>query len=134
MLKEPLPTANAELVRVNDLVITEYLARFDRNAIAMRARAYLIDRLSSGDITEESLAKVLNLSLRSFQRRLKQEGTTYKELVADTRQELAMMYIKNSQLSFSEITFLLRFSEPSSFSRAFKRWMGESPSDYRLSL
>ncbi|MCP4408851.1 MAG: AraC family transcriptional regulator [Gammaproteobacteria bacterium] len=133
-LKEQLPTANAELVRVNDFVITEYLARFDRNAIAMRARAYLIDKLSSGEITEESLAKALNLSLRSFQRRLRQEGMTYKELVADTRQELAMMYIKNSQLSFSEITFLLGFSEPSSFSRAFKRWRGESPSEYRLSL
>jgi AraC-like DNA-binding protein len=133
-LKEQLPTANAELVRSNDLVITEYLARFDRNAIAMRARAYLIDRLSSGDVSEELLAKTLNLSLRSFQRRLKQEGTTYKTLVADTRRELAVMYIKNSQLSVSEITFLLGFSEPSNFSRAFKRWMGESPSDYRLSL
>jgi AraC-like DNA-binding protein len=133
-LKEQLPTANAELVRVNDLVITEYLARFDRNAIAMRARAHLIHRLSSGDVNEESVAKALNLSLRSFQRRLKQEGTTYKELVADTRRELAVIYIKNSQLSVSEITFLLGFSEPSNFSRAFKRWMGESPSDYRLSL
>lgn len=133
-LKEQLPTANAELVRANDLVITEYLARFDRNAIVMRARAYLIDRLSSGDVNEGSVAKALNLSLRSFQRRLKQEGITYKELVADIRRELAVIYIKNSQLSLSEITFLLGFSEPSNFSRAFKRWMGESPSDYRLSL
>ncbi len=128
-----LPTANAELARANDHVIKEYLARFERGSIKLQVEARLVEQLSSGHATQESIAKALHLSPRTLQRKLKEEGTTYKQLLDTTRRELAAQYVKESHLSVNEITFLLGFSEPANFSRAFKRWNGVSPSQYRLS-
>ncbi|MFQ5937625.1 MAG: AraC family transcriptional regulator, partial [Acidiferrobacterales bacterium] len=127
-LSTPLPTANAELARTNDRVITEYLARFDRGTIKMQVEVKLLEQLSSGHASQESIAAALNLSTRSLQRKLKEEGTTYKQLLELTRRELAAQYVKQPDLSINEITFLLGFSEPANFSRAFKRWTGVSPS------
>jgi methylphosphotriester-DNA--protein-cysteine methyltransferase len=64
---------------------------------------------------------------------LKEEGTTYIQLLNDTRKELASRYISNSRLSISEISYLLGFAEPTNFTRAFRRWTGKSPSEYRMS-
>ncbi|MFQ5935038.1 MAG: AraC family transcriptional regulator [Acidiferrobacterales bacterium] len=132
-LNAQLPTANAELARANDRIVADYLARFERGSIKRQVEAKLLEQLSSGHATQESIAKALNVSTRSLQRKLKQEGTTYKQLLEQTRRELAAQYVKQSQLSINEITFLLGFSEPANFSRAFKRWTGLSPSEYRLS-
>jgi AraC-like DNA-binding protein len=132
LLLEPLPTANAELARANDQILTDYLARFDRARITMRVKTKLIEQLPSGHATQESIAKALNVSPRSLQRKLQDEGTTYKQLVDDTRRELAAQYVKQSRIPINEITYLLGFSEPSNFARAFKRWTGESPSHYRI--
>ena len=128
-----LPTANAEMARASDQIITEYLAHLDRSQIAIQVKAKMIEQLPSGHMTEETIARAIYLSSRSLQRKLKEEGTTYKDLLDETRRDLASQYIKNSRLSINEITYLLGFSEPSNFSRAFKRWMGVSPSEYRLS-
>ena len=126
-----LPTANAELARANDRVITNYLARFTHDSTKIRVEAKLLEQLCSGRATQESIAKALAMSPRTLQRNLKQEGTSYKQLLDDMRRELASQYIKESRLSLNEITFMLGFSEPANFSRAFKRWMGVSPSEYR---
>ncbi len=128
-----LPTANAELARANDQIITEYLAHLDRSEVTMQVKARLIDQLPSGHTAETSIAEAINLSPRTLQRKLQEEGTSYRELLDETRRELAAQYIENSRLSINEITYLLGFSEPSNFSRAFKRWMGVSPRAYRLS-
>lgn len=133
-LRTQLPTANPELARANDEIAIKYLARYDRSRVAMQVRAKLIDQLPSGTPTETVIAKSLHLSLRSLQRKLKEEGTTYKQLLNDTRRELATLYIKNSQLRLNEITYLLGFSESSNFTRAFKRWNGVTPSAYRVEL
>lgn len=127
----PLPTANAEVARANEKIVQDYLTRFDRSSVAMLVRARLTEQLSSGHATQESVAKALHMSLRSLQRRLKNEGTSYKELLDETRRELARHYMAESHVSINEITYLLGFSEPSNFSRAFRRWTGKSPSAYR---
>lgn len=132
-LRERLPTANADLARANDQVIAEYLARLDRSLIAMQVKVKLLEHLPSGTVTEEVVAGDLHMSLRTMQRKLRDQGTTFKALLDETRRELAGQYIENSRLSIGEITYLLGFSEPSNFSRAFKRWKGVSPSEYRLS-
>lgn len=129
----PLPTANADLAHANDRVITNYLARFAHGTTKLRVEAKLLDQLSSGHATQESIAQALAMSPRTLQRNLKQEGTSYKQLLEETRRDLASQYIKESRLSVNEITFMLGFSEPANFSRAFKRWTGVSPSEYRLS-
>lgn len=127
----PLPTANAEVARANEKIVQDYLARFDRSSVAMQVRARLTEQLSSGHATQESVADSLHMSLRSLQRRLKDEGASYKDLLEETRRELAAHYMAESHLSINEITYLLGFSEPSNFSRAFRRWTGKSPSAYR---
>ena len=126
-----LPTANAEVARANEQIVQEYLARFDRSSVAMQVRARLTEQLSSGHTTQESIADALHMSLRSLQRRLNNEDTSYKSLLDETRRELAAHYMAESHRSINEITYLLGFSEPSNFSRAFRRWTGKSPSAYR---
>ena len=127
----PMPTANAEVARANEKVVQDYLARFDRSSVAMQVRARLTEQLPSGNATQDSIADSMHMSLRSLQRRLKGEGTSYKDLLEETRRELAAQYMTESHRSINEITYLLGFSEPSNFSRAFRRWTGKSPSAYR---
>jgi len=130
----PLATANPELVRINDQIVTDYLAQLDRHDITMQVRAKLIERLPSGQVTEEEIAESIHVSQRSLQRKLKEQGLSFTQLLADTRSELGLQYVRDPQRSFNEIAFLLGFSEPGNFSRAFKRWHGKSPSQYRDSV
>lgn len=125
-----LEGANPELARHNDEIALRYLARFDRDNLRARLRAALIERLPLGEPSAEKLAEALNLSLRSFQRKLAEEGTSYEALLAATRQELALSYLAERRYSISEIAYLLGFSDTSSFTRAFKRWTGQAPSQY----
>lgn len=129
----PLAAANIELAHANEKVLVDYLAHLDRNAIGMQVKARLVDILPSGEVSEETMANGLNLSTRSLQRRLKDEQTSYKRLLDETRRELALQYLGNSRLSINEVTYLLGFSDPSNFTRAFKRWQGIPPSQYRES-
>ncbi len=129
-----LPTSNAEMARTNEKIIVDYLARLDKNNITTQVKAKLLDMLPSGQFTEEDVIQTLHLSQRTLQRKLKEEGTSYKALLEETRKELAKEYVNDTSLSFSEITYLLGFSEQSNFTRAFKRWEGQSPSAYREKL
>jgi AraC-like DNA-binding protein len=130
-LRKPLPHASPELARANDRVVIEYLERFDRSRISMRARAWIIEQLPSGHPSQARLAQSLNMSVRSLQRKLLEENTSFKMLLDETRRELAKQYIREAHRPIGEITFLLGFSEASNFTRAFRRWMGVSPNAYR---
>jgi AraC-like DNA-binding protein len=130
----PLTTANPELVRINDQIVTDYLANLDRADVTMQVRAKLIERLPSGRVTEDEIADSINVSQRSLQRRLKEQGMSFTQLLESTRSELGLQYVRDPQRSFNEIAFLLGFAEPGNFSRAFKRWYGKSPSEYRDSV
>ena len=131
MVSVPLATANPELVRVNDNIVTDYLAQLDRNDVNMRVRSKLVEHLPTGQVSEEGIASSINLSQRSLQRRLKEQGMSFTQLLESTRKELGLQYVRDPQHSFNEIGFLLGFAEPGNFSRAFKRWYGKSPSQYR---
>ena len=130
-MKVRLPAANAELARQNDQVVLALLQQIDRNDIISQVRASFIALLPSGDCSKHVVASSLNLSERTLQNRLMLRGTTYGDLLSETRQELAEQYMRQNRHSVSEIAFLLGFSEISSFSRAFRAWTGESPSHYR---
>ena len=86
--------------------------------------------LREGASEVDDVAKRLGLSGRSLQRRLKDEGTSFQELREETRRDLARHYL-DLDLAISEISFLLGFSEPSAFFRAFKRWTGLTPLESR---
>ena len=122
-----LPTANPVLLRVNEQVLTDYLARMERSEVTVQVQAKLVQLLPSGEVDEATIARALNLSLRSMQRKLKAQGMSFRKLLDDTRRQLAEQYLKDSTLSVSEIAYLLGFAEVSSFSRAFRRWTGHAP-------
>jgi AraC-like DNA-binding protein len=77
--------------------------------------------------TINTVAANLNLSVRTLQRKLKTESKTYKSILDDLKHKFALDYIKNPNLSISEIAYLLDYSEVAAFSRSFKRWTGKSP-------
>jgi AraC-like DNA-binding protein len=127
----PTATPSPELARINDQTVIDYLARFDRSSIAMQVRAQIIEQLPDGTPHQDAIAQSLHVSLRSLQRRLKDEDTSFKQLLEGTRRELALQYIRESHRPIGEITYLLGFSEHSNFTRAFKRWTGYSPAEFR---
>jgi len=131
LLREPLPGANSELARANDQVVIDYLGRFDRENLSMQVRSRLIELLPGGQPTQKDIASSLNLSVRNLQRRLRAEGISFKLLLDETRKDLATQYIRDSHRRIGEITYLLGFSEPSNFTRAFRRWTGASPNEFR---
>ena len=126
-----LPAANPELARQNDQLVLELLARLDRDDIITQVRSELVELLPSGDCTKERVAAHLNMSERTLQNRLMDKGTSYRELLAEMRKELAEQYIRQGLHSVSDVAYLLGFSEISSFSRAFRTWTGVSASEYR---
>ncbi|MBT4518498.1 MAG: AraC family transcriptional regulator [Halieaceae bacterium] len=127
----PLPSANRELARLNDEVIITHLARLERNDVVRRVEASIIQLLPTGDCSREAVASGLNMSARSLLNKLEQRDTSYKEILENLRSVLAQQYMEQPNMPITEITFLLGFSDTSSFSRAFRRWTGQSPSDYR---
>jgi AraC-like DNA-binding protein len=131
IVREPLATANPELVRINDRVATDYLAQLDRSDLGMRVRSKLIERLPAGRASEGEIASAINVSQRSLQRGLRAQGMTFTRLVENTRRELSLQYVRDPNYSFNSVAFLLGFTEPANFSRAFKRWYGHTPSQFR---
>jgi AraC-like DNA-binding protein len=69
----------------------------------------------------------LHMSPRTLHRRLEEEGTSFRQVLTEVRRELAARHLSERRLAIGEIAFLLGFSEPSAFHRAFKRWTGHGP-------
>jgi len=126
-----LPIANRQLAGTLDAVLAKQLAELDRSNVAARCKAALVERLASGESPEEDVARDLHMSRRTLQRKLAEADLTYQQLVDDTRRDLALRYVEDPGKSITEITFLLGFSGQSAFTRAFRRWTGRSPTDYR---
>ncbi len=94
-------------------------------------RRSLAQELCDGEPTLERVAARLHMSARTLHRRLEDEGVTFRRVLADARRELAERHLSDSRLAVGEIAFLLGFSEPSAFRRAFKRWTGQQPAAFR---
>lgn len=130
-LDAPLTGSNASLAFHNDQLAQAILADLKKQDLQARVYARLIEYLPAGECSREKVAHSLNMSESAFQKKLKAEGTSYQEVLDSTRSELARHYLGKSKLTISEAAFLLGFTDSSNFSRAFKRWTGDSPSDYR---
>jgi len=125
-----LPEGNADLARANDAVVRQYLARYETERVANRVQTMLAEHLAGGEPSQGVVARRLGMGLRTLQRRLAAEDTSFAALLAETRRELACSYMEAGGLSVSEIAYLVGFSDTSTFSRAFKRWTGRSPTEY----
>jgi AraC-like DNA-binding protein len=129
-LDRPLPAGNAELARSNDEVLARYLSRVERERASSRLRAWFVDHLSAGSPDAGAAARAMGMSLRSLQRRLSEQGTSFREVLQDTRLDLARSYLTEGRYSVTEIAFLLGFADSSGFARAFRRHTGVAPSSY----
>ena len=133
-LDAPLPSANEALAQLHDRFAGDYLARFSGTRVTHQVRQVLCRLLPQGEPKREAVAQALLLSERTLQRRLQDEGTSYQHLLDDTRRELAGQYLGQANLTLLEISYLLGFSDPSNFFRAFRRWFDSTPGDYRARL
>ena len=133
-LGAPLPTGNAEIAHQNDEVVLKFLTRIERANMPNRVRAALFELFPTGEFSKETIAKQLAVSVRTLHNRLAEDGVTYQEILDETRQKLAEQYLRQSQHTVGDVAFLLGFSDFSNFSRAFKRWTGQTPSDYRKEM
>lgn len=127
----PLATADPNLLLILSRHADELSAR-DRGAPLLTAQVQRVLRaaLRTDEAGVEQVARRLGLTARSLQRRLKDEGSSFQAVREGVRRELAVRYL-DDDLSISEISFLLGFSEPSAFFRAFKRWTGLTPIESR---
>lgn len=133
-VRQPLAAASSELARQNDEVVIAHLAKLERGDVVRRVEAKIIELLPSGSCNKEDVASSLFMSARSLQNKLELRNTTYKGILDELRSGLARQYIEQKNMPVSEITYLLGFSDTSNFSRAFKRWTGVSPSQYKTDI
>ena len=130
ILLRTIPTAHSEIALLNDTLIGKYLESIDRMCISDLVREKLTAMLHSGVPRSEDISAALNISNRTLHRRLKGEDTSFKVLLENTRKQLAVIYLANNSVSLKETAYLLGFSEPSNFYRAFKRWYGVPPGQH----
>ncbi len=97
------------------------------DGLAIDVRHVLASRLANGEIEIDVVARHLGMSTRTLQRRLAATRLSYQELLEETHREAAERCITNSSLSIGEVAYLLGYSEPAAFHRAFKRWTGLTP-------
>jgi AraC-like DNA-binding protein len=96
-----------------------------------KVQQLLLDALPGNQATIEAVASQLGMSDRTLQRKLKEEGTTFKNVVTKVQKQLAQSYIRNG-VNTDEIAYLVGYTETSSFLRAFKRWTGQTVGQFKL--
>jgi AraC-like DNA-binding protein len=128
----PLPKADVQLgVFLSNLANQALGEEREEDSLLSRIRKQIAEALQRGVPSIGSVARSVAMSERSLRRRLEESGTTFRALVDDTRALLAKSYLRNPELPLAEVAFLLGFSEPSAFHRAFKRWTQMTPKGYR---
>lgn len=128
----PFLTASEALWRSFEPELRRQRAGLDaRASVTQRTQTVLLESLPGGEAEVQPIARRLGMSPRTLQRRLGEEGATFREVVQATRERLARHYLRNTSLPYAEIGFLLGFDEASSFFRAFKTWTGTTPQALR---
>jgi AraC-like DNA-binding protein len=131
MMDSSNPSADAALRQLLEMYAADQLAEIPTSArFSQRIRACILSMLPLGKLTADAVAAQFSMSNRTLRRRLQQEATSYQEILDDVRAELASHYLTNEKRRIDEIAFLLGFSDPSAFTKAFRRWTGETPADF----
>jgi AraC-like DNA-binding protein len=131
MLKTPVRLANSGLLQQFERYAQDFLAEMERkDATTHAVTRIILARLDDESLSIGKIAREMSISVRTLQNRLEGEGIIFSDLLKDIRQRLAMRYLRENY-SVEEITYLLGFSDPSVFRKAFKRWSGVTPGEYR---
>lgn len=125
--------AEPELLRLHEQVASEHVARLEKQDFISQVNRLIGELLESGRADLETVAERLGIKPRSLRTRLNEAGTHFNQLLADYRCNLAKKLLAKTDESIDEIVYLTGFSEPSTFYRAFKRWTGLTPIEYRRS-
>lgn len=134
-LLAPMRRASPRMQSAFEFQAQQLLERLDdRRSVAGRVREEVANQLRQGAVSMHATARRLAMSVATLRRRLEEEQTTFSAIVDDLRRQLAERYLSEPRPAVSEIAFLLGFSNVTAFGRAFKRWMGQSPSEYRASI
>ena len=96
-----------------------------------RVRRLMVEHLGGTTLTPSTAARALTVSGRTLSRRLADEGTSFRGILDDVRREFACALLQDRSLSVGDIAFFLQYSEPAAFHRAFRRWTGQAPGDFR---
>lgn len=132
LLEKPVVAADPALFEVLSAFADQLLKKVPRaESVVDRARQVVAELLRSGDATLDTVAKRLGMARRTLQRKLKAESYSFQALLDEVRCALAKRYLEDRTIAVEETAFLVGFSEPSAFNRAFKRWTGATPSDFR---
>jgi AraC-like DNA-binding protein len=125
------PSADAALRQLLQQYAADQLARIPSHpGLAERVRATIRSMLPLGDLSADRVAARFSMSDRTLRRRLRDEGTSYREALDEVREELARRYLANEERGIDEIALLLGFSDASAFTKAFRRWTGQTPADF----
>lgn len=129
----PLVTRSAAVWDGIEPILARQLAELKEGnrTVTGRVQRLLTEALPGGCSVADDAARRLGMSKRSLQRRLAEEGTSFKSILVSVRRELSASYLKDSDLSVPEISHLLGFRDTSSFFRAFQGWHGTTPKAYR---
>jgi AraC-like DNA-binding protein len=127
----PVRMANPALLEHFEKYAQDFLAQMERNDEHTRAVTKIIlSRLDDEDLSIQKVAKEMAVSVRTLQNHLEAEGVVFSDLLRDIRERLAKKYL-HENYTVEQITYLLGFSEPSVFRKAFKKWSGVTPREYR---
>lgn len=128
----PFMSDNPELWRATEADLKAYALIVSQSLpVADRVRATLLEALSVQEPTIEHVCTRLRMSRSTLLRRLRDEATSFQELLDATRESLAVRYLLTSDLNNQQIAHLVGYTDPNAFQRAFKKWTGQTPQDYR---
>jgi AraC-like DNA-binding protein len=132
MLDIACRNADDRLLRILKTHCNDLLEKLSQTADLKEHVAHLVSsHLPSSSVNAKSVARELGLSERTIARRLAEQGLSFGQIVDDVRRQLAKRYLREPAMRPSQIAYLLGYSEPSAFTRAFRRWTGQSPTQYR---
>lgn len=131
-LDAPASRHDPQLFRILESHAAKVLAETPLTAsLRDRVRREVIQRLREGEPGIGDIAQALATSDRSLQRKLQAEGISFRDVVDEARHKLAIVYLGDKSLSMTDVACLLGYSEAAAFTRAFKRWTGQAPSQAR---
>ena len=129
----PNKVGDESIARFFDTHLQAQLAQFDdTGSLDRQIRNYISQSLSEGVPAISAVAGQFSMSGRTLQRRLSEQGESYQSLVDQSRRQLAHKLLAETNYALAEVAFMTGFSEQSAFTRAFKRWAGQTPRSFRI--
>ena len=134
-INESVVTSNYDLLRVLVKHAEEKVQEMEAGlGFANQVKKAVVNMIKPGFPSIQQVASNLNLSVRSVQRKLNDEGMNYSGLLEELKREFALQYLKDEALTINEVAYLLDYANASAFIRSFKKWYGQSPGTFRSSL